>query len=218
VTDSDFLYPFIEGDERDASALLADLAASAREKVRESASLRAETLERCAAALSATAGAMAGAFRGGGRLFTFGNGGSSTDARLAADRFGRVGPEVRPLPTLCLTDAPAVLTALGNDVGFDLVFARELEAFGRSGDIALGCSTSGGSQNVLRAFSVAHDRGMVTVGLAGYDGGAMAASDALDHCLVVHSQSVHRIQETQGALLADLSQRVQRELARSATE
>ncbi|HEU5307789.1 MAG TPA: SIS domain-containing protein, partial [Acidimicrobiia bacterium] len=156
------------------------------------------------------------AFRRGGRLFTFGNGGSSTDARLAADRFGHArGPE-RPLPTLCLTDAPAVLTALGNDVGFDLVFARELEAFGRVGDIALGCSTSGGSHNVLRAFAVGHDRGMVTIGLAGYDGGAMATSGDIDHCLVVHSQSVHRIQEAQGALVAELSARVHRELAAGA--
>jgi D-sedoheptulose 7-phosphate isomerase len=213
VSDTDFLYPFIEGDERDLRALLDDLASSAREKARESGRLRAETLERCADSLARAAVAMADAFRRGGRLFTFGNGGSSTDARLAADRFAHARPPARPLPTLCLTDAPAVLTALGNDVGFDLVFARELEAFGRAGDIALGCSTSGGSHNVLRAFTVGHEREMVTIGLAGYDGGAMATSGDIDHCLVVHSQSVHRIQETQGALVADLSRRVHRELA-----
>jgi D-sedoheptulose 7-phosphate isomerase len=209
MSGADFLYPFIEGDERDADALLADLAASARAKARESARLRAETLERCADELGHTAADMARCFRHGGRLFTFGNGGSATDARLAADRFGGPRTGSRPLPALCLVDAPAVLTALGNDVGFDLVFARELDAFGQTGDIAFGCSTSGGSHNVLRAFAVAHSKGMLTVGLAGYDGGAMATSDDLDHCLVVRSQSVHRIQETQAAVVAELWARVQ---------
>jgi D-sedoheptulose 7-phosphate isomerase len=158
---------------------------------------------------------MAETFRHGGRLFTFGNGGSCTDARLAADRFGGAAGNRQPLPALCLAEAPAVLTALANDVGFDIVFARQLEAFGRAGDIAFGCSTSGGSHNVLRAFAAARHRGMLTVGLAGYDGGAMAASRDVDHCLVVRSQSVHRIQEAQGALVAELSARVQRRLAES---
>jgi D-sedoheptulose 7-phosphate isomerase len=155
---------------------------------------------------------MARSFRDGGRLFTFGNGGSATDARLVAARFSDARAGSRPVRALCLADAPAVLTALGNDVGFDLVFARELEAFGRPGDVAFGCSTSGGSQNVLRAFAVAHARGLVTVGLAGYGGGPMAQTDDLDHCLAVRSQSVHRIQEAQAALVAELWRRVQREL------
>jgi D-sedoheptulose 7-phosphate isomerase len=208
VSGTDFLYPFIEADERDVDGLLADLARSARDKALESARLREETAARCADELSRAAEAMARGFRGGGRLFTFGNGGSATDARLAAERFGRASAPSGELPAMCLTDAPAVLTALGNDVGFDLVFARTLDAIGRGGDLALGCSTSGGSHNVLRAFAVAHERGMLTIGLAGYDGGAMAESADVDHCLVVRSQSVHRIQEAQAALLADLASRV----------
>ena len=214
VSGTDFLYPFIEGDERDADALLADLATSARGKVRESARLRAETLERCATELAATAVAMAHAFRRGGRLFTFGNGGSATDARLVAERFRSTDSPARPLPALCLCDAPAVITALANDVGFDLVFARSLDAIGRAGDVALGCSTSGGSRNVLHALETAHAKGMVTVGVAGYDGGAMATSADLDHCLVVRSQSVHRIQEAQAALFGRLWARVHDELER----
>ena len=213
MSGTDFLYPFIEADERDVDGLLADLASSAREKALESARLREETAARCADELVRTAEAMGRAFRRGGRLFTFGNGGSATDARLAADRFGRTRTPSGELPAVCLTDSPAVLTALGNDVGFDLVFARSLEAIGGEGDLALGCSTSGGSRNVLRAFAIAHARGMLTVGLAGYDGGAMADSDDVDHCLVVRSQSVHRIQEAQAALLADLVSRVRAELA-----
>jgi D-sedoheptulose 7-phosphate isomerase len=212
VSGTDFLYPFIEGDERDTEALLEDLAASARAKARESSRLRTETLERCATELTRAAAAMADGFRRGGRLLTFGNGGSATDARLAADRFRAPRPPQGALPAVCLSDAPAVLTALGNDVGFDLVFSRELEALGRPGDIALGCSTSGGSHNVLRAFAVARARGIVSVGLAGYDGGVMAECDDLDHCLVVRSQSVHRIQEAQAALIAELWSRVHREL------
>src|SRR4051812_50113933 len=95
---------------------------------------------------------MARAFRRGGRLFTFGNGGSATDARLAAERFGRTRSPSGELPAVCLSDASAVVTALANDVGFDLVFARTLEAVGREGDLALGGSTSGGSPKLLRAL------------------------------------------------------------------
>jgi D-sedoheptulose 7-phosphate isomerase len=212
MTDTDFLYPFIEGDERDADALLVDLATSARAKIDESEGLRAETRAGCAEELERAARAMADAFRVGGRLFTFGNGGSATDARLAAERFGRADGDAPALPAMCLAEAPAVVTALANDVGFAVVFARQLEALGRRGDVALGCSTSGGSQNVLRAFAVARAAGLVTVGLAGYDGGAMAADGHIDHCLVVRSQSVHRIQEAQAALVADLCASVHRAL------
>ncbi len=94
----------------------------------------------------------------------------------------------------------AVLSALSNDVGFDVVFSRQLEAHGRPGDIALGLSTSGNSENLLRAFTQAAKQGMRTVGLSGYDGGRMAECPALEHCLVVRSDSVHRIQETQAAV------------------
>ncbi len=103
-----------------------------------------------------------------------------------------------------------MLTALANDVGFELVFARQLIAHARPGDIAIGFSTSGGSVNVLRAFEEARRRGLLTIGLCGYDGGAMAASDDIDHCLVVRSDSVHRIQETQAALIFELWSIVQR--------
>ena len=139
------------------------------------------------------------AFAGGGRLFTFGNGGSSTDAASLAALFARP-PWGRPLPARCLVDDTAILTALGNDVGFDLVFSRQLIAHGAAGDIALGLSTSGNSRNLLIGLRRGPRRGMLTVGLAGYDGGEMAASPDVEHCLVVPLDSVHRIQETQAAL------------------
>jgi len=196
---TDFLYPFIEGDERDADALLADLGRSAAAKAEESARLRSATLTRSRADLDAAAAAMAGAFAAGGRLFTFGNGGSSTDAASLATLFARP-PWGRALPARGLVEDTAIVTALGNDVGFDLVFSRQLIAHGAAGDIAVGFSTSGSSRNVLTAFAEARGRGMVTVGLAGYDGGEMAASPDVQHCLVVRSDSVHRVQETQAAV------------------
>src|SRR6185437_13303145 len=106
----------------------------------------------------------------------------------------------RPLPAFALTNDIAVITALSNDVGFDVVFSRQLGAFGRSGDIAVGLTTSGNSPNLLRAFGEAARRGMLTVGIAGYDGGRMAELDCLDYLFVVPSPSVHRIQEAQTTL------------------
>ena len=140
---------------------------------------------------------MAKCFAGGGRLFAFGNGGSATDAEGAVALFGHP-PHGRPLPALSLVDDRAVLTALANDIGFDVVFSRQIIAHARAGDIAVGFSTSGDSRNVVRALEEASKRGLLTIGLSGYQGGAMAVSDAVAHCLVVRSDSVHRIQEIPG--------------------
>ncbi|QXJ24306.1 SIS domain-containing protein [Actinomadura graeca] len=178
-------------------AVLADVRRSTAEKAREIVALRATVLDRCGDDLTACAARMAEAFRSGGRLFTFGNGGSSTDAQDVAALFVNPGPPARPLPALALTTDAAVLTALSNDVGFEVVFARQLAAFGRRGDIALALSTSGDSGNLLAALREAGRRGMVTVGLAGDGGGQMAGTPGLDHLFVVPSTSVHRIQEAQ---------------------
>lgn len=210
---TDFLYPFIEAGERDASSLLADLARSAAAKAAESDALRAATLAVSAAAIEAAASAMAARFHLGGRLFTFGNGGSATDAAGVAALF-LDGPDGRPRPARSLAAGEAVLTALGNDVGFDLVFSRQIIAYAAPGDIALGLSTSGSSENLLVAFAEARRRGILTVGLAGFDGGRMAASEDIDHCIVVRSGSVHRVQEAQAAVVVALWEGVQRELRR----
>lgn len=213
-----FLYPFIEEEEDDAEGLLEDLTRSAEAKMRESGSLRIETIGRCCRTITAAAEDMAGRFAAGGRLFTFGNGGSSTDADNAAALFRQPYPtrntaRGQPLPATSLVEDTAVLTALANDVGYDLVFARQLIAHARAGDIALGFSTSGDSRNVIRAFDEAHGREVLTIGLSGYEGGAMAHHSAIDHCFVVRSQSVHRIQETQNALVVELWEAVHRRLA-----
>ncbi|HSH61985.1 MAG TPA: SIS domain-containing protein [Acidimicrobiales bacterium] len=213
---TDFLYPFIEADERDPVPLLADLSRSADAKWTQSTELRTRTLADLDQQLRAAATAMAERFAAGGQLFTFGNGGSATDADGVAQLFTR--PPVsafagaRPLPARSLAADQAILTALSNDIGLDVVFSRQLIAYGRAGDIAFGTSTSGNSDNLLMAFTEARKRGMLTVGLAGYDGGRMAASDDLEHCLVVRSDSVHRIQEAQTSVAHALWAFVQAEL------
>jgi D-sedoheptulose 7-phosphate isomerase len=203
---ADFLYPFIEADERDATTLLVDLAASARAKAAESLRLRAATLERLGPELDLAAVAIAERLISGARLYAFGNGGSATDAAAIAALF-RNPPWGRPTAARSLAADEAVLTALGNDVGFDLVFSRQLIAHAQRGDIALGLSTSGNSANLIAAFGEARKRSILTIGIAGYDGGQMAVAD-LDHCLIVNADSVHRIQETQAALMLDLWSRV----------
>ncbi len=124
----------------------------------DSRALRVATLERCEGLLEPAAQAMAHRFRDGGRLFAFGNGGSATDADGTVELF-RKPPSGRSLPAMSLVDDRAVLTALANDVGFDLVFSRQIIAHARVGDIAVGFSTSGDSVNVLRALEEAAPAG-----------------------------------------------------------
>ncbi|GFG76605.1 D-sedoheptulose-7-phosphate isomerase [Mycobacterium botniense] len=196
---TNFLYPFIDAREDDAQSLLADLAASAEAKAAESLALRRSTLESNAESLGRAAAEMARRFAAGGRLFTFGNGGSCTDSTTLAMLFARP-PIGKPLPAWSLTADQAIVTALGNDVGFELVFARQLIARARAGDIAIAMSTSGNSPNLLAALAEARRRGMYTVGFAGYNGGAFADNPDVDVCFIVGSQSVHRIQEAQALL------------------
>jgi D-sedoheptulose 7-phosphate isomerase len=215
VTELAALYPFLEPTPGDPAAVLADVTRSTREKVEEIGRLRVAVADADAARIAACATAMAARFAAGGRLWTFGNGGSSTDAAALATLFVTPGPDHRPLPAAALADDVATLTALANDVGFEVVFSRPL-ATTRPGDIALGLSTSGGSANVLRGFAAARERGLLTVGLAGYAGGAMAEAAArgeIDHLLVMSSASVHRIQEAQTTTYHVLWELVQRALA-----
>jgi D-sedoheptulose 7-phosphate isomerase len=194
------LYPFLHAGTADLETLLSDVERSTAEKVAEIERLRAEVVAADAEELAECATAMAERFARGGRLLAFGNGGSSTDAAAVAALCVAPGPDWRPLPAVALASDVATLTALANDVGFDKVFARPVAAAGRPVDIALGLSTSGGSANVLNGLAAAHERGMLTVGLAGYSGGAMAEAAAqgrLDHLFVMPSVSVHRIQEAQ---------------------
>jgi D-sedoheptulose 7-phosphate isomerase len=211
--DLEALYPFLYADTSDLTTVLDQVRASTVAKAAEIGELRRAVGARDGARIEACAREMAARFAAGGRLFAFGNGGSATDAAQLATLFlapiagpggggdpgggGTRGEEYPPLPAFGLANDTSVVTALCNDVGVDVVFARQLAAFGSRDDIAVGLSTSGNSDNLLRAFDEAGRRGMLTIGLAGYDGGRMAELDSIDYLFVVPSSSVHRIQEAQ---------------------
>jgi D-sedoheptulose 7-phosphate isomerase len=134
------------------------------------------------------------ALRGGGKVLFFGNGGSAADAQhLAAEFTGRYLKERRALPALALHANTSAITAIGNDYGFDLVFARQIDALGKEGDVAVGISTSGNSPNVLRALEVAKSQSIYTVALSGASGGKMKVM--ADCTICIPSQETPRIQE-----------------------
>jgi D-sedoheptulose 7-phosphate isomerase len=191
------LYPFLYSGTSDLTAVLDQVRASTVAKAAEIGELRRAVGERDGARIEECARQCAARFATGGRLFAFGNGGSATDAAQLATLFLNPGGDSPPLPAFGLANDTSVITALANDVGPDVIFARQLAAFGGRGDIAVGLSTSGNSENLLRAFDEASRRGMLTIGLAGYDGGKMAELDSIDYLFVVPSSSVHRVQEAQ---------------------
>ena len=195
------LYPFLAGGRDPTRQLDAALLESVQLKARESIAVKERFFAENGDSVLATARAVAGVYRGGGRLFTMGNGGSSCDAAHIAVEFQHPITAGRPaLAATNLADNIAVITAVGNDVGFKHVFLRQVIAQLRAGDGLIGISTSGNSENLLGAFVAAKERGAVTIGLAGGDGGRMAAHPGIDHCLIVRSDSIHRIQETHVAL------------------
>ncbi len=191
------LYPFLYGGGGDRSAVLASVATSTVDKIHEIVGLRREFGAAQAEQLARCSDALAEAFVAGGTLWAFGNGGSSTDALDVVHTFLDPADGADAMSAQCLTSDAAIVTALSNDIGYDVVFARQLRAFGRPGDVALGISTSGGSPNVLDAFDEAKQVGLLTVGLSGYGGGRMAELASLDHLFAIPSSSVHRVQEVQ---------------------
>ena len=207
------LYPFLYADTTDLPAVLEQVRASTVAKAGEILELRRVIAARDGARLARCAREAAARFAAGGRLFAFGNGGSATDAQQLATLFLNPGPGYRPLPAFGLANDTAVVTALCNDIGVEVVFARQLAAFGGLNDIAVGLSTSGNSGNLLRAFDEASRRGMLTIGLAGYDGGKMAELGTIDYLFVAPSASVHRIQEAQTTIYQVLWELTQEEVS-----
>jgi D-sedoheptulose 7-phosphate isomerase len=193
---NEMLYPFLYGKTQEPAQLDAALLDSIRGKAADGRDASVRFFEAQAPALVAAAKSLAAVYRGGGRLFCMGNGGSSCDAAHIAVEFQHPVTAGRPaLPAVNLTADVAMLSAVGNDLGFEHVFVRQILAQARRGDGLIGISTSGNSANLVAAFVKAKDMGLATIGLAGGDGGRMKTCGALDHCLVVPSASVHRIQE-----------------------
>jgi D-sedoheptulose 7-phosphate isomerase len=196
------------------ASVLKEVTLSTRLKSEDTCRLRTLVHERFAARMAQAAASMADCFAAGGRLLAFGNGGSATDAQDAA--IDCMSPPLegwRPLPALALPNDIGVVTGVANDVGFEHVFSRQILAFGRPGDIALGISTSGTSRNVIDAMDTAKRRGLLTIGLTGYDGGPMARSASLDYCLVAEGDYIPRIQETHATIWHALLASVQAKLA-----
>jgi D-sedoheptulose 7-phosphate isomerase len=170
------------------------------EYIRESIAVKRAFVERSTPAVAAMAAEVARRVVLEGRtLFLFGNGGSAADAQhIAAELVNRFRLERPPFAALALTTDTSTLTSIGNDYSFDEVFAKQLRALGRPGDVALGLSTSGTSENVLGGLRAAREKGLLTVGFTGKLGGRMP--ELCDHCLIVPSNETCLIQETHIAL------------------
>jgi D-sedoheptulose 7-phosphate isomerase len=168
--------------------------------------------ERGLPSVVAASEAIARALQGGRKVLAFGNGGSAGDAEhLVAELVGRFELDRRPLPAIALTANSSVVTAIANDYGYAHVFARQIEALGLAGDVAVGISTSGRSANVEAGLAVAKARGLVTIALTGRDGGKMGA-DADVHVNVAE-QSTARIQEVHRTIIHGICAAVDREHA-----
>jgi D-sedoheptulose 7-phosphate isomerase len=166
--------------------------------------------ETAIAAIVKAAGVIASALRNGHVVLTFGNGGSAADAQhFAAEMVGRYERDRRPWAAIALTTDSSALTAVGNDYGFDRVFARQVEALGRPGDVAIGISTSGNSPNVLRALEAAKERGLATIALTGR--GGEAGSIATHHIAVAEART-SRVQEVHATVLHVICEMVEQEL------
>jgi len=177
-----------------------------RKRFKESVEVKTRFLKENLSMLLDVIKLMSHCFEGGNKLFFFGNGGSAADAQhLAAEFVNRYIMDRPPLPAIALTTDASILTSISNDFSFNEVFAKQLKALGKEGDIAIGISTSGTSPNIIKAFEVAKEMGMKTVALTGNDGGALIK--IADLSLVVPSSSTPRIQETHiliGHLLCEL--------------
>lgn len=190
------LYPFLHGGSKDPAEEQAALLESVRRKAADSVAVKQAFFEHHAGKVVTVARAIADCYRNGGMLFSMGNGGSSCDASHIAVEFQHPVTAGRPaLPAINLTADTAMMTAVGNDIGFAHIFLRQIEAKARRGDCLIGFSTSGNSGNLMAAYAKAKQMGLTTIGLAGMSGGEMAASAHVDHCLVVETDSIHRIQE-----------------------
>jgi D-sedoheptulose 7-phosphate isomerase len=162
---------------------------------RDSAAVKLRFAEQYVPRVEVVARRMADVLRRGGKLLFFGNGGSAADAQhLAAEFVNRFLRDRGALAAVALTTDSSALTSIGNDLGFDQVFARQVEALARPGDMVVAISTSGNSPNVLRGVEVARRLGCATVGLTGGSGGLLAT--AVDEAFVVPSTDTPRIQET----------------------
>ncbi|MFA4843425.1 MAG: D-sedoheptulose 7-phosphate isomerase [Candidatus Margulisiibacteriota bacterium] len=164
-------------------------------EIKESIAVKTEVLKSLVPAIEKAARTMIEALKTGNKILFFGNGGSAADAQhLAAELVGRFLKDRAALPGLALTTDTSILTALSNDFGFETVFARQVEALAKPGDVAFGISTSGNSKNVLTALEKAREMNCKTIGLLGCDGGRIA--EVVDVSITVPCRATPRVQES----------------------
>jgi D-sedoheptulose 7-phosphate isomerase len=180
--------------------------------VQDSVALQQRFFTEKAALLVQVGERMAASVQAGGRVLTFGNGGSAADAQhFAGELVGRYLRDRPAISAIALTTDSSIVTALANDFGFDTVFRRQVEAHGRPGDVAFGITTSGRSPNVRQALAAARTRGLVTVALTGAGGDALAGS--VDHLIDVPSRDTPRVQEVHGMVIHLLCQLIEEAVA-----
>ena len=200
VGQAGFLYPFLGQARQEPATLVADVAASIRMKVQDDAVLRDQVAREETDRIGDSVLAMHERLQRGGKLILFGNGGSATDANDWALDCIAPPASFRPIPAVSLSLEPAVLSAVANDVGTEVMFLRQLIAHARPDDVAIGISTSGGSRNIVATLAEARKRGLLTVALLGYDGGEIKRQGLADHSIVVRSDYIPRIQEVQASI------------------
>jgi D-sedoheptulose 7-phosphate isomerase len=212
---SSFLYPFLDERERELEPVLDDVRRSVLMKADEIGALREQTLSENRQALLAAAAGLRLRFEQGGKLLALGNGGSATDAMDVVADFRSpfaVGVDASAAPArpaIDLTEDPAILTAIANDVGVDAIFSRQVIAYGLHGDALLALSTSGNSRNVIEALAEARRRELETIAMVGYDGGRIGSEGLADHVVITRSEHIPRIQEAQASAYHSLRELVE---------
>jgi D-sedoheptulose 7-phosphate isomerase len=196
---SGFLYPFLSEGESDLERVIDDVRASIEMKAQEIEDLRAQTILDGRDTLIAAATMLRARLDAGGTVLALGNGGSATDAMDAVADFREPPGDWVARRAIDLTEDTAILTAIANDIGVEAIFRRQVIAYGREGDVLLALSTSGGSVNVIDALAEARRRGLATIAMVGYDGGAIFTDALADHVLATRSEHIPRIQEAQAS-------------------
>ncbi len=197
---SSFLYPFLGKEQQPLEGVVQEVQGSMLQKMREVNAMRTAVAETEAEAISEVAAAVVGRLELGGKIVAFGNGGSATDANDLVADCADPPSGMKPIPAVSLSAEPANITAIANDIGTEAIFTRQLIAHAQPEDVAIAFSTSGGSPNILSALAEARKRGLLTVGIVGYDGGRILGERLADHAVVVRSDYIPRIQEVQASV------------------
>jgi D-sedoheptulose 7-phosphate isomerase len=199
IGQTEFLYPFLGKQKQETVGIVEDVAASIQMKVHDDALLRRRLAKEQSDEIAATALDMQKRLKSGGTLILFGNGGSATDANDWAIDCVMPPTGYHPIPAISLAMEPAIITAMANDVGIEVIFLRQMLAQSQPNDVIVAISTSGGSRNIVMAMEEARKRNLMTVALLGNDGGEIYRRGLADHPIIVRSDYIPRIQEVQAS-------------------